>query len=504
MLLLIPVLLYFLSAVAIAVWHIFRRGFGVPWLSAVAVTILGWGGMIFLRFRIPVTLAGQQWLGIGEAAQYPYFLLDDISWPYAFALCGLAVGAIFTASARLAYRSNPLSWAAILALCGAGLLAVTAADPLTLAMSWTAIDMIELVLLLATVRNSDLSQRVVLAFSARVLGTMVLLWAVLFARSQGIDLNLTQIPPGVGPILLLAAGLRLGVLPLHLTLQTEIPMRRGLGTMLRSAALTTLAVAYSALKWLFAEDAVSGRPYWLIGMSGLALLCVLRGRPETSTAWGLALLLPGGLLFLYSARERGTLVFALLGALGLASLPFTPAAAGWLGLASQPFDAAAMVFVLLHAVLLGGYLRHAFAPGETLRSMDRWVQSVYPFGLLMLVITQWVAAWFGLPLSFGLATWVGTLSTLLALGGFALGSRVSSAEGQGPGWLNILGGRIGGWLGAIFRLDWLYRLGVLFYGAVRRLIAFLTTILEGDGGVLWALVLLALLFSLLSMEGGAP
>lgn len=534
MLLLIPITLYFLSALAIAIWYRFRRGFGIPWLAAVAVTLTGWGVMIFLRGRLPVTLAGQQWLGLGESAQYPYFLLDPISWPYAFALAGLSLAVILTASARLAYHTNPLAWAAGLAMAGGGLLAVTAADPLTLAVSWTALDVLELTALLAAVRNRDLSQRVVLAFAARVLGTMVLIWAMLYSRSLGVDLNFTQIPSEVGLVLLLAAGLRLGVLPLHLTLEWEIPMRRGMGVMLRSAApasslallarlpagldptwtpllltLATLAVLYTAFTWLSAPDAVAGRPYWLIATAGLAVISVLRGQPAASVAWGLVMLLPGGLLFLHSARDRRTLVYPLLGALGLAGLPFTPAAAGWLGLWSQPFQPASLLFLLAHMALLGGYLRHALLPGDRLAGLERWVQTVYPFGLLMLVVTQWIAAWFSLPLSFSLATWIGLVSTLLVLAALALSGwmrarREAAGEGQEPAWQNILAGRVGGWLGAIFRLDWLYRAGVFAYGLVRSLIGFLATILEGDGGVLWALVLLALLVSVLGVGSSAP
>ena len=54
----------------------------------------------------------------------------------------------------------------------------------------------------------------------------------------------------------------------------------------------------------------------------------------------------------------------------------------------------------------------------------------------------------------------------------------------------------------LFR-SWVYRLGMYLYGGLRAVVSFLITILEGDGGVLWAMVLLALLISLLRI-GGAP
>ncbi|HEY9087527.1 MAG TPA: hypothetical protein VIO36_05120, partial [Anaerolineaceae bacterium] len=266
--------------------------------------------------------------------------------------------------------------------------------------------------------------------------------------------------------------------------------------------LVTLAVLYTALAWLSAENALSGRPYWVVALSALALICVLRGQPQASIAWGLALILPGSLLFLFSARDRGTLVMPLLGALGLAGLPFTPAAAGWLGLWSQPFEPANLFFLFAHAALLAGYIRHIFVPVDSLASMERWVQGMYPFGLFILIATQFIAAWFSLPQSFSLATWVGILAALLALGGVTLLNwLLAPRPGGEPGWLAVLGGRVGRWLGAIFRLDWFYRLGMLAYAGARRFVAVLANILEGDGGVLWVLVLLALLISLLRVEG---
>ena len=66
-----------------------------------------------------------------------------------------------------------------------------------------------------------------------------------------------------------------------------------------------------------------------------------------------------------------------------------------------------------------------------------------------------------------------------------------------------MGQRVGHWMGAIFRLDWVYRAGMYLYSGLRAVVSFLITILEGDGGVLWAMVLLALLISLLRI-GGAP
>jgi hypothetical protein len=61
------------------------------------------------------------------------------------------------------------------------------------------------------------------------------------------------------------------------------------------------------------------------------------------------------------------------------------------------------------------------------------------------------------------------------------------------------------WLGprldAFFRLEWFYQTLWRLYQGAARLMESITTILEGDGGVLWAMLLLGLVISLLQQGG---
>ena len=53
----------------------------------------------------------------------------------------------------------------------------------------------------------------------------------------------------------------------------------------------------------------------------------------------------------------------------------------------------------------------------------------------------------------------------------------------------------------VLRLDWFYRTAGWVYQGVGALLFGVTSILEGDGGVLWALVILSLLISLFAQGG---
>ncbi len=531
MLLILPVVVLLISSLAILVLQFTRRGLGYAWLLAVLSSLAVWGLILWYHWRsaAPVLVVG--WQPINQAVGEVRFAFDSISWPYAFGLAGLTVAAILTASARLQARSNPYAWAAMLALAAVGILGSLAATPLALLITWTAIDLAELAVMLFSVSDGRLNQQAVVAFSARVLGSLMVVFAMLYSRANGVTLTLENLTPGTGFFLLLGAGLRLGVLPLHLPYPQEILARRGLGTMLRMVmAVTSLsllgrisllslsnrlagwltafiifALLYTAVMWLTARSEIRGRPYWLIAFSGLAVVCVLNDQPQASVIWGSAALLSGGLIFLYSIRSKALLGLPVLGALGLSGLPFTPVSGGWEGLFRYPFNLLNLVVILVLALLVVGYLRHALAAADAPSDADRWVLLVYPLGLSWLVLTQWLIHVFGRPWppQFG-NLWASLATLLLVLVGIFLIVRgqMTSLTAR-MGWLAAILARVRRPLESFFRLEWVYRLLWVVYRIAQWLVKFLTGLLEGEGGILWVLLLLALLISVIQTGGGS-
>jgi hypothetical protein len=533
MLALAPVFLLFATAVIILIWQQVRPRFGYMWLLANGLTFAAWVILLVLHFNPVSPFAITGWRPVANDTVVLSLQLDTISWPYAFGLISLLSAVLMTASARLALNTNPWAWAGSLAITGAGLLAIMAGNPMTLVLGWTAIDLIELVVIVRSARRMQQSQQAVIAFAARAVGTLLAVWAIIMSRSRGEVLSLDYILPEVGVFLLMAVGLRLGVVPLHLPFTHEVRMRRGLGTVLRLAApasalpilsrlpadvvapqwavwmlvFTALAALYGAAMWLTAKDELNGRPYWLIAVAGIAVACAIRGQPLAAMAWGVALLFSGGMILLFSASSLSARLIVFLGFIGVVGLPYTPAASGWQGLIVLPFTLLDIVFILAHAVLMLGYLRHLFAAHTDLKEMERWVQVLYPLGLVILVVSHWIVAITGWEGSFNPGVWWGSLaSVILTTVGLILLMRFKTfptMDGASENWLLVIGRRIGAVMAAIFSLNWLYQFFWLIYKALQNLVRFITVILEGDGGVLWAMLLLTLLFTMLT-SGAAP
>jgi hypothetical protein len=319
--------------------------------------------------------------------------------------------------------------------------------------------------------------------------------------------------------MLLAVGLRLGVIPLHLAYREDPGLRRGIGSSLRLTAAATslvvlarlpvgvvdetllpfllalvaLAAVYAGWKWLSLPDEISARPYWIIGMSALSLAAALRGSQEGSAAWGAALVLFGGLSFLYSSRQAWfTRLFAGL-ALFLLSLPFTLTATGWIGDFPLP-GLFWPLFLSAHAMLVAGYIRHLFRGGDTpFGELPRWAQAAYPLGLAIFVVTILLTALWGWPGSLQVGAWTIALLMvgLAGLVGFIYLRlrRLFISQQEEPAGTRI--SRFARMQEFLAGLLWgLYRL-------VRRLFGYLSTLLEGDGGLLWTLLLLLIFIAAL-------
>src|SRR5271157_725683 len=527
MLVLLPVVILIFSAALILILQRIRPGFGYTWLIASGSSFACWGLILFFHWQVPPIFFLFGWQPVQPLSSSLAFQVDSISWPFAFSMASLLLAVILTSSARLQTGSNPQSWAASMVISGAGILSILAANPITLILTWTAIDLIELVVRLGTNTDINLSQQSVVAFSVRVSGTLVLVWALILSSSQGQVLSFENVLPGAGILLLLAGGLRLGVVPLHMAYTQEIRTRRGVGSILRLASPTSclvllarmpsadvpvnlvpylllfaaMAAIYGAAMWFWSENELKGRPYWVIALAGIGFASAIRGESRAVISWCVVMVLAGGLIFLFSARNNLIRAIPLLCCFTISGLPYTPAVSGWNGIFSNPFNFISVGFLAAYLLLLLGYLRFSLQEGESIAPMERWIQVIYPFGLVLCVMSLWIIGITGWKDSFTSGLWlVGLLSAALtAVGLFWIlkDNRVSTSRIGEQTWLVILARRVGRFMASFVQLGWLYSLFNILFRFIQQIILALTTIFEGDGGILWAILMLTILVSII-------
>ncbi len=518
MFVIITLSLLFLASFTMAVLRLTRRPAAFAWLVSALTAVLAWASILLWQFNLPVSLPINPWSPVTLFNVGPHFEADSYAWLYALSLGALAAAVILTSPARMAVLS-PVSWIGSVALALLALLAVMADNILTLALAWTAIDLLEYLNTLRISHSSSLNERAVISFSVRAAGTGFAMWAAVVSAAGGQLASLKETPPQAWLFMLLAVGLRLGVIPLHLAYREDPGLRRGIGSSLRLTAAATslvvlarlpvgvvdepllplllalvaLAAFYAGWKWLSLPDEISARPYWIIGMSALSLASALRGSPQGSAAWGAALVLFGGLSFLYSSRQAWfTRLFAGL-ALFLLSLPFTLTATGWMGNFPLP-GLFWPLFLSAHAMLVAGYIRHLFRGGDTpFGELPRWAQAAYPLGLAIFVVTILLTGLWGWPGSLQIGAWTIALLMVALAGMVTLAylrlHRLFTPQPKEPVEAGISHfARLQEFLAGL--LWGLYRLA-------GRLFGYLSTLLEGDGGLLWTLLLLLIFITYL-------
>ncbi len=490
------------------------------WLTAVLGVFLTWISVLFWQMDLPRGFSPSLWIPVKLFTSSPHLMADTSSWLYSISIIGVASAVILTSPSRTTNTLSPTSWAGTIAIAILGLLAVLADNPLTLVLCWTAIDLTEFFNTLRASDSSELSERSVISFSVRAAGTGIALWASVLNSMKGQVFSFEHASSETTIILLIAVGLRLGVLPLHLAYRKEPALRRGFGTILRltTAAsslillarlpanaletqsrlipylllLVALAAVYGSWNWFFAKNEISGRPYWIIGMSALSMAATLRGSSTASAAWGSAMVLFGGITFLYSSRK---LIFSRIISgftIFLLAIPFTITSTGWNGTFPYPFFFLP-IFMLSQLLLAAGFVRHIFQPADSAYDeLPAWAQTSAPAGIGLLGITIILTGIWGWPGALQFGSWKIVLSMLVfgVLIIFA-GWRIQKII---PTELNT---RLNSLKFPQFNI--FPKLSSSFWFLFRfsgNLIGTLNDLLEGDGGLLWTLLLLVLFISI--------
>ncbi|HLE15572.1 MAG TPA: hypothetical protein VI776_12555 [Anaerolineales bacterium] len=514
----LSILFLILTPVIMLIVRLVRPGFVYHWLLAVGGAGIAWLMVLLAGLQFPRTLELVAWKPEILFTSSPFLIVDRFSWPFAAGIATLLLAVILTDVARPA-EVDWSSWAGELSLAGLGLFAILAGNPLTLVLAWTAIDLLELTILLGEVKEAGATREVVIRFSIRLVGSFLLIAAGLSSEDTGAGLSFSVTSPRAILLFLAAGGLRLGVFPLHFPFRQRQGIRLGLDilTLLIPAASTLVlltrsasameisgltaqfssllmfmvgcAAVLAATAWCVGVDAFEGRQVWVLATASLALAATLRAQPEASLAWGLAVIFAGGLLLLATVRNRWISWFMMVGVAGFSALPLTPTWGG-ADLFTAPFSPLLLLYWIAHILLLMGYARHALRLSGSFAGLERWVILIYPLGLGLLALVYFLVGWRIRPQTGGLplALWLEGLLALIVAGLALYWTRRHDR----------LLHKARAIVEPIFSLDWLYLLVGFFYQLLDRIVGFITLILEGEGGILWVLLWTVLVLLLLA------
>jgi len=233
----------------------------------------------------------------------------------------------------------------------------------------------------------------------------------------------------------------------------------------------------------------------LIGLGALAIASALRGNPVGATAWSCALILSGSALFLASAESRWLDKALLVGIWGFSSLPLSLTASGWVNQGAV-FWYAFPFLIAAQVMLLAGYIRQSqrSASRTSFENQPIWAKNVYPFGIYIILLTIVMLGLFGWNGTLQLGNWIaGLIASLLTFGLLWLIPRVRILNPVRAHWVHSADSTQPN---IVYQVVW----GV--YRAVRKVTNTFSNVLEGESGIMWTLLFLALFISIFTQ--GTP
>jgi len=524
MLTLLPCLLLLLVFILVQIFSRSKLNIGNQWLILVLSSLFTWGMMLFLRSHLPQPLTFVNWLPVAANADPILFQLDEGSWAFSFALISLLAGMILVDTIRLHERTDIRDWSRIILLFLLGMAGCLLNSLLAFVLCWTLIDLVGLIVQL-TDEKAERSIRFITVFFLRMVGTLLVL-AVL-VRNPGVVLNTSVFGADDFSLLITGAAFRMvfftkgedsefelsqtsflestrKIIPPFLAIVFLSRLQPGealSGLMLWFLAAAILMVLTASLQWFIIADSSKGESNVILFFSGLALVAALRARPDATAVFGFFLPIVIGWPRLYSHRFHRMHTFLILFAIALLGLPFTFAHDGLGSMAVGPLMLMNPLLWISTALLVAGVIRTGLKKPDNGRDLESWMKLFYAIGLALVTVAPLIPGLWQLGKESNLQN-IGISAGICFLFAIALVfSLVEKARlwlgSTIPAGLKASTQKIGTAWEKLLASEWIQRIVELFSGAVRWLINGSNAILEGEGGILWSFVFLALLLSLL-------
>jgi multicomponent Na+:H+ antiporter subunit A len=533
----IPILILALGALVLPLLGAVprMRGLGVV---AVGVAGLALAALAYLGTLLPVEGVASLWRPQVVFGAPLAFEAEASNWGLAAVLVATTFLSLLACYVG-AERPTTATMALVLMGSGVGIAALFATSFVALIVAWGATDV---VLSLTLLRHGPKGvRRAGLALFSGTLATGALWAAPLLTQAEGISgfLELAHFSGSSADLLQIAVILRLGLVPLHLwrpiDLETEpaqliplvvIPTLLGFDLLTHLPALTAglpsilfalaavTALVGGFVAWSETEERLSLAGV-MVAQTGLAVLAVANAGQQAvaiavaaAIAWALGITvfaLPPG----WSGRYLWRGLPSFLALLSLAGLPATLGfVARFVAYSGLEADLLALVVALLGEIFVVSAMVRLWFWAEPRPLPARLpLEVIY---LLSFVLAAVALFWTGLsPDLFagrGQDAALPPLGDLIRQGGVAgwAGWALPVVAGV---MLFLVGEGLrqrmeGGWrgLGGLLRLEWVYGLFYLFLRQVGRMLRGVSGVVEGEGALLWMLVILLIL--LLYLTGG--
>lgn len=500
LLLINPVMLFFyqrweINTRKLRFW--FMATTAVSWILLLLVSLLNLEREIALGWNFQSQLLAE-----------PVLVFDWISSALALALCGLAL------YSTVCQIFSPQQSAWITGLGGICILGILAGSVFTVLFIWT---LIEVIWITYSALYQSRDRGLILPVLFRLLVPLILIYSLGVGRGEGIGESFSSYTAAAAPILIAAGGLGFGAwIPFRRRESKDDPggnaeflariFPTGISLMLicRGALLLevndlnpalTLFVGISTLVLgligLITRSKGFSHRIWSLGILGLIIGNALIGDSSGSLGWGLVFILAVSSIFLTVKGQIGFIPALIIVGLGILPFPYFPA---WTGINLFRTGITGVLYGIGAGLILGCILWEATKRASEVSQLDEPIPLLYRLSPVIPLVTQ-VIITIPLLLKSGMAViaqsvtiWIPILLISLAV---VFRDRIINS--------NLIQIEVG--VGRSFDFIPLVFSGLGEVGD--RIVSFLSDLFEGEGGLIWALLIGFLLITLITLRGGS-
>ncbi len=492
----------------------------MAWMVMAASSLVLWLVVLLIDPGKGATLNWQDWffssgMHIGLLSQ-----IGKQNWELIAALMTLHVAFIFTSGAKQEFGRDYILWILEALEIALTFLILTAADLWSLILAWTAMDGF-LFVYWSFFRKAAATEKIYRGFVIKFLGSILLVYITAQISGRGGSLLLSSLPAANSALVLLAALLHGGLFPLHVFedqkinhqtvldfLSMSLPFLSSMylvcylpnhqltfvsGLLFSAAALA--ALIYFILMWVNSRDELWGSSWFLLAFGAFVSYSFFSKTQGTLQDWFVVLILFLPWLLLYGQRGKKTSFFPILLLIAMSGLPFSMLSYGSSGLTVNEISIPTLVTLFFHVSLLAGFIHFIFQKKADFDELESSSRMVYLIGIFitMLAIGSFIFRTMGSPSDEISGIWAGIFAVILVLGYY-----FRKRAGENRGHVEARLGKVdSGRIRAILSFEWLFNAMGVVLNWIKPLVTGFSMLLEGEGGVLWSIVFLALLVTLL-------
>jgi hypothetical protein len=493
------------------------------WMFLVFISLVLWPLILIIPKDNISPLIISNWFNISNRSINLRFSLTSQNWILAFSLLTYNLAFFLTGIARLNTKIDFPFWLIQIIFTAFSFLAILSADLWSLIIFWTALDLLDFIsqkYILKKVLGTSYFRRLVF----KIIGIMLLVWNISMISKTGTSLALADITNFVPNFsLFLSALLHSGIFPINI--DSEKRSEEETGKLLNSfSKIISFTVSFSLIiylpapemplfvyiftslisyffifiamiQWIFRKDLDDSLNYLLIGMASFFGYLYLSGASQFITFWLVILIISILWLFLFTHRGKQLLVFPIISTFFVSGLPLTINVLGPRGFNGNNSYIDVLILIGMNILFLVGYVKYAFQKNNKFMDLEVWYQTAYLSGLFLMLLSVALIifnSFYSLENEIG-SWWIGMTVLLLSATGYFFAVRKNFFDN-----LSQKDSRISfSVVWKFLTFDWVFETTSFIETKTSGAINSLSALLEGEGGILWALLLLLLFLTIL-------